>query len=485
MAWKNLSVQLSNELKDRNDEIAFLRGQVADYEEKLVSNSTSLGTNTGHLQQVIDLQRDLDTIRREKDKLAQDAASCDKALQSTLAKVDSFERQAREANDTVQILQHKLAGKEEQIRRIQATPPSDQATSCREKDLQEQLTKLKGDMRSRNAENTQLKMTSERLSRQLQIEKAENANKIRFMRSDPDKGCDQDDEEVLPGENEALEEKSKTTFATPSAEPMAKFKPLEIPAFFESNLPCMNAIKQPDSPISKKALAPKKRKRTAQEEINDELTELGELPAFNLPTRLRQKKRTSSEHDPDAKTANNKKKDSAAPPSPPASQSAVEPFTFKAICTYTSTGAIDLFYHSKDLQDTVSDLWDRLAIITTSIWEAKAGEDWQWELLKPAQKSKTPVCVTKKCQKLRTRWHAGFEGVYACKDCAATGRPCFTYVSLERGEDGFDYGEFRLLPLLERDRVRGVKKDKEVRFWVNDCVKLVELDEMDGDEGWK
>ena len=132
----------------------------------------------------------------------------------------------------------------------------------------------------------------------------------------------------------------------------------------------------------------------------------------------------------------------------------------------------------------MAELWERLEIVTSTIWERKAGEDWQWEILKPASKSKTPVCVTKKCQKQRTRWNAGFEGIYACKDCAEAGRPCFTYTPLEKGDDGWDYGQFTLLPLHEKDRKKAVGKDKEIRYWVNDSVKLVELDEMDEDEEW-
>ena len=499
MAWKDLADQLSSELKTRNDEIAQLRRQLAGCEEQLANTSPNSQANTGHVQQVVKLQHELDTTRTEKNKLARESALLNEQFQNTLAKLTTVEKAAHEETQT---LKNQLAGKNEQLRRAQATRASDQTTSRREKELQDQVAKLKSDVISAKAENVQLKRNSDSLSRQLQVEKAENAKCIAFMKSDPAKGYDQDDEEPLPSAGPVLKEQSKVAFATASAKPTPKFKTLDIPEF---NSPIANANKHTDSPKPKKAPTPKKRKRSAQEEIDDELTELGGPPTFDLPTRLRQKKKKVSytnddydyfatmsndmEDEPEI-TAPKKKKSAALPPtpispmSPPATQFAVEPFNFQAVYTYKSNGDIDLYYHSKDLKDRVAELWERLEIVTSSIWEAKAGEDWQWEILKPASKYKTPVCVTKKCQKQRTRWNAGFEGIYACKDCAEAGRPCFTYTPLEKGDDGWDYGQFRLLPLHEKDRKKAVEKNKEIRYWVNDSVKLVELDEMDEDEEW-
>ena len=493
MAWKDLADQLSNELKIRNDEIAHLRRQLAGCEEQLANNTPNSQANTGHVHQVISLQRELDSTRAEKDKFATESALLNERLQNNLAKLASLDEKT---GDEIQTLRNQLAGKNEQLRRAQATRASDQTTSRREKDLQDQVAKLKGEINSAKAENATLKRTADSLSRQLQVEKAENAKRIGFMRSDPTKGYDEDDEEPLPDENAARKEKSKAAFAMASAEPAPTFKTMKIPDFLKPNSPATIASKPSDSLKQKKAPAPKKRKRSAQEEIDDELTELGGPPTFDLPTRSRRKDPVTynysafwdeamttydeSEAMPEAAKANKKKR--VAPPATPASQSAVEPFNFKAVCTYKVNGNIDSFYSSKDLKGRVGELWERLEIVTATIWEHKAGDDWQWEVLKPASKSKTPICITKKCQKQRARWNAGFEGVYACKDCAETGRPCFTYVPLEKGDDGYDYGEFRLLPLHEKDRKKAVGKDKEIRYWINDGVKLVDPDSMDEDE---
>ena len=294
MAWKDLADQLSSELKTRNDEIAQLRRQLAGCEEQLTNTSPNSQSNTGHVQQVVKLQHELDATRTEKNKLARESALLNEQFQNTLAKLTTVEKDAHEETQT---LKNQLAGKNEQLRRAQATRASDQTTSRREKDLQDQVAKLKSEVTSAKAENVQLKRNSDSLSRQLQVEKAENAKCIAFMRSDPAKGYDQDDEEPLPSNGPVLKEQSKQAFAMASAKPTPKFKTLDIPDFLISNSPITNASKQTDSPKPKRAPAPKKRKRSVQEEIDDELTELGGPPTFDLPTRLRQKKKVSYNND--------------------------------------------------------------------------------------------------------------------------------------------------------------------------------------------
>jgi hypothetical protein len=175
-----------------------------------------------------------------------------------------------------------------------------------------------------------------------------------------------------------------------------------------------------------------------------------------------------------------------SPASPPFSLPTDNAFSFRAICTYKSNGCYDMFYESEDLK-AMTELWDRIEVISTSIWEHNKGEDWRWEFERPGYKPEIPPCVTMKLMGKRTKWHAGFEGLYACKDCALAGRPCFAWITLSKGQkeaDGkkWDHNEFRLLPLHEEDRVKTADKKNEIRYWINDSVKLVDPEEMD--ESW-
>jgi hypothetical protein len=512
MAWKDLADRQAIELKKANDTIARLRRKLAEQHPQQLANSQP---GHGHpydkqLQQFNDIQRELESVRAENDKLVRDTTSLDQTLQNTLAKYDKVNKDAYEEN---QALRLQLAAKNETLRKIQTTRVYAQSTSD-----QGQAARLKNDLDAATAENSILKRTRESLTRQLQAEKAENAKKIAFMRSDPRKLYEQDDEEPLPTEDAALKEMSREQSKMAFAEPAKKFKTLNIPD--ELKPETTQSKPQDIAAMTKRndrAPTAKKHKRSAQEEIDEELAEL-DIHDFEMPTEPRRKRRNvyegsyasdlgyagfqpveDSKYLPGVRTSkntkiNNRTKSTPAkkkspvepltpmsPASPPALPEPVAAFTFKAVCTYKRDGAINDYYNPADLKP-MADLWDRINVITTN-WEDNKGEDWKWTFERRGYNPKTPACITSKLQDKRTKWHTGFEGIHACKDCAQTGRPCFTFVQL--GKEGeWEYGEFRLLPLRESDRTRAVAKGVEIRHWVNDGTEMVEPDDGDEDMDW-
>lgn len=152
-------------------------------------------------------------------------------------------------------------------------------------------------------------------------------------------------------------------------------------------------------------------------------------------------------------------------------------FTFKAITSYNADGTISMYDSTKDL-GKMAELWDRIEM-TTNIWERYGGGGvWQEDYEARIGKTGEVCCVTSKMQKKATKWTKGIEDneKYACRDCAEAGRPCFSLLFLE-DEDGVVRAEYRMLPLHNAVRKRGVSKGFEIRHWVDDSVELVDFDD--------
>lgn len=494
MAWKDLAQQLQNDLKKRDENIALLQRQLAESEEKSAALYHGEGhPSTGHVQQVLNLQNELQVLRAERNKLASDNASLNETLQNTLIKLHNTEP---ETCKDLEKLEQKIGDLGRKLAEAETQHSLHQTQSSREEGLQVKVSKLSVDLNTAKGEAAKLSKMNESLQRQLQVEKTENASRIGFMRSDPSKCYDQDDEEDLPIEDAQLKKDSEIAAALASMTPPKKFKTIKIPDELKAS--ALKAKK------AEKVPAPKKRKRSEQEELENELADLdmGGLVGFQPPAEPRRKRvnatyvgredsmdsnlpDTINVSKPKAKaTAKKRTTEPLTPVSPEASSFSLtsdDGFTFKAVCTYEKDGSVDGSYGSADLKD-MAGLCDRIAIVTDT-WERYAGEAWQYEFERRSYNSTMPVCITKKLQKQRTTWHKGFEGMHACKDCVQSGKPCFTYFELGR-KGGWDYAEFRLLPLHESDRKKKVSTGKEIRWWVNDQVKLVDFDEMDEGEDW-
>lgn len=197
------------------------------------------------------------------------------------------------------------------------------------------------------------------------------------------------------------------------------------------------------------ASSPKK-KRNKVQEMQDELSDLAiDAIGFTAPITLRNKRRESYQEGAD---------DSDDDESFDSSMD----FNFTAICDYDDNGKIDRHYPVEDLTDCVTALWERINELL-GWWEDAAGQDWQWEF-KKKRKAGPAVCVNQKLQKKGTTW-SGEPGKYACVDCARAGMPCFTFF---KDDATGKKGEFRLLPLASKDRLKEVVPDEETRHWVND-----------------
>ena len=197
-----------------------------------------------------------------------------------------------------------------------------------------------------------------------------------------------------------------------------------------------------------------KRRRNKLQEMQDEVSNLTiNANGFNDPTTPRSRRKESYREDSDEE--DDESVDETF-------ESSMD-FNFKAVCTYDEHGGIDALFPSADLNDCVEALWERIRQVQDT-WEHKCGEDWQWEFKKPGGNAGAPVCVTRKCLKLRTNWGTGqVAGKYACVHCVGAGKPCFTFV-----KEGRKKGEFRLLPLREVDRTKAVTAGLETRYWIND-----------------
>lgn len=161
-------------------------------------------------------------------------------------------------------------------------------------------------------------------------------------------------------------------------------------------------------------------------------------------------------------------------PSEP-SYAEIESFEFKLVVSYSKEGTD--YHKSTDLEGNMKTFWSRLKKQRKE-WEDAAGAEWAWEL----QKAKARVrgrrsCVSSKLAKKPTRWRKGDAGDYACRSCAKNALLCFTWVEDEDSEhDGEEEsgipnpkGEFWCLPIHPEDRRCGeVKKDREIRTWLNE-----------------
>nr|OQO17709.1 hypothetical protein B0A51_14459 [Rachicladosporium sp. CCFEE 5018] len=148
-----------------------------------------------------------------------------------------------------------------------------------------------------------------------------------------------------------------------------------------------------------------------------------------------------------------------------------ESFDFKLVQSYSpgptkSKHIIDYFdsstYTSTDSKANLSELTASIERLNTDVWERGNEEPWQFDFQQKTIKNRSRLCVTAvRAKPARlTKWRAGDHGEFACTHCAGHGLPCFTWAKEEK--------EFRLLPLHEGDRAKGVKEGFEIRYWVNE-----------------
>ena len=178
MAWKEYAEEVSNELKSAQGTIARLRRELAEREDQLNGNLPKAS-------QLDDLQHQLQEAIETKTVHARELAQAKELFQNTLAKLTKVEKASHAEN---QALQNQLAGKNEELRLLQAARAADRAPVGREKQLRNELASLE-------KENEALKLRSESLTKQLQAEKQDN---LAYMQSDPAKQRQQDDDEILP-----------------------------------------------------------------------------------------------------------------------------------------------------------------------------------------------------------------------------------------------------------------------------------------------
>ena len=197
MAWKEYAEEVANELKVAQDAISRLRRQLAERDEQLAIaiNGGHQASHTKIHSQVVDLQDQLQEAREAKDVVAREAAQSRELFQNTLAKLTKVEK---ENHAEIQTLKNQLAGQENMLRTVQATRATDQAPTMREKQLKEQVEALKSEISTLKSENTTFKTRFESLSKQLQVGKTENLQRIASMKGDRRKGYEQDDDEDLP-----------------------------------------------------------------------------------------------------------------------------------------------------------------------------------------------------------------------------------------------------------------------------------------------
>ena len=236
----------------------------------------------------------------------------------------------------------------------------------------------------------------------------------------------------------------------------------------------------------------KKRKRSRQAELDDEVLELKGMSIEATSGRRRTKRFSyladsddeTGDLDGDTKAKKAKFKQNINTFDTRTSSSAdgeTRNLDFKAVTKYEANGDID-YFTLKDLQKC-EELWERIGIVKSN-WESKAGEDWCWEFIKPGYSPKFPHCVTTKLAKGRTKWVPGCEAKYACKDCVNHGRPCFAFTpKTDLTADGWRYSEMRLLPLHNRDRIKPVVVGKtEIRHWLNDDIEITNRDDASSED---
>lgn len=193
MTYKDLVDQLSTDLNTANQQIATLRRELADCSERLHA-ATSSGTQapSQSFQQCLAampsrFQQELH--RKLQHKIAEKAEEANRTVANSLAKSEGLEKELEREKQVSQRLRNLLKGKEEQLRNMQILRGSDLAVGPREAKLRQESTTLRG-------ENARLKLTVERMQRQLQAEKSDNVSQLPYMTSSKD--MDVDDEEPIP-----------------------------------------------------------------------------------------------------------------------------------------------------------------------------------------------------------------------------------------------------------------------------------------------
>lgn len=238
------------------------------------------------------------------------------------------------------------------------------------------------------------------------------------------------------------------------------FEPPEIPAFKKPK--AFDSILSSDQVFGVGAksnvVSTKKRKRTKQEDIEEELIDL-EIDGLAAMTGLRKKHCSTAVVDDDE-------------------------FTFSAIYDYD--GAKPLFMGSDRIKQCGA-LMKRIQQIKDT-WEHNKGAEWQFEFEKNGKSGLLPVCVTTKLAKPgKAKWRHDGAGKFACRDCAKNGRPCFTWTEVQTNrKDAKDWSlwEFRLLPLHLNDRTRSVGRgNAAARYWFNEETRSEDKDVRTKDDG--
>lgn len=196
------------------------------------------------------------------------------------------------------------------------------------------------------------------------------------------------------------------------------------------------------------------------------------LPTSSLKPNTAPKATANSKQKGSTKTDSSQDPDSV---SYQPSYAEIESFEFKLVVSYSKNSTE--YHRSTDLESNMKSFWSRLNKQRKE-WEDAAGAEWAWEL----QKAKGRVrgkrsCVASKLAKKPTRWRRGDAGSYACRSCAKNTLLCFTWVEDEDPEHDGDEeeamipepkGEFWCLPVHPEDRRSEVKKDREIRTWLNE-----------------
>jgi hypothetical protein len=197
------------------------------------------------------------------------------------------------------------------------------------------------------------------------------------------------------------------------------------------------------------------------------------LPTSSLKPNATQTTPTGKQQKASAKVAAVQNEDSN--PYEP-SYAEIESFEFKLVVSYSNDGTE--YHRSTDLEGNMKSFWSCLKKQRKE-WEDAAGAEWAWELQKAKGRVRGKrLCVSSKLAKKPTRWREGDSGNYACRSCAMNTLLCFTWVEDEDPERDSDEdeavipkskGEFWCLPVHPEDRRCGeVKKDREIRTWLNE-----------------
>lgn len=190
MGWKQYAETVETELKQARTIVTSLRHQLAECEEHFASHTTStssylLSPASGLLDQIAAKEHTIEGLSR-------DVVLAQEQVFNGLKKSEQMERDS--VQQTV-----KLERQVEELTSQLSEKTSERTTSVREIELSEQVNTAKKEIQSLNVELRIAKETSEKLSKQLQAEKASNVREYSFMRSNSDKiRGDGDDDEPLP-----------------------------------------------------------------------------------------------------------------------------------------------------------------------------------------------------------------------------------------------------------------------------------------------